>query len=116
MRKENLNIKTINDSVIKLFVKSAIWDQGIVKINDITIQQIKSTGGMNLIRSDISNLISKLDMSNQELRTMEHYTEAHGEETIRLMYELADIPSIFLRMSLLIRYYRIFIQTTKRKL
>lgn len=97
MRNKDLDIKANNDSVIKLFVHTSMWDIGILKINDITIQQIKSTGGMSLIRSNISNLISAMDMSNQEVRSMQHYTEMHAEEATRMMYELTDVPSIFNR-------------------
>ncbi len=95
LRNKDIGKKNINDSVIKLFIKASIWEIGILKINDIAIQQIKSTGGLNLIRSNLSNIITEVDMSNQELKTMQQYTESHAESAIRMLYELTDVPSIF---------------------
>lgn len=95
IRALDFNIKSNNALFFKLFATSKLWDPGIFKINEITLTQIKSTGELSIIRPKIANLIAELDMSNQNIKWGEQYPVKHGEETLRLLYELTDYPSVW---------------------
>jgi hypothetical protein len=79
----------------KLFDNAKMYSLGIFKVNEITLTQIKSTGGMNIIRPKIANLIAELDMNNQNIKWVEQFPDRHGEETMRMIYEFTDYPAIW---------------------
>jgi hypothetical protein len=87
--------KANNDLFFKLFADSRMYAPGIFKPNEVTLTQIKSTGGLNIIRPGMANLIAELDSSNQGIIWGEKFPYTHGEETFRLIYELTDYPALW---------------------
>lgn len=95
IRNFDFSKKSNNDLFFKLFGNAQMWDIGIFKVNEVTLMQIKSTGSLNIIRPKIAALIAELDMSNQNIKWGQRFPETHAEETERMIYELADYPSIW---------------------
>jgi len=95
IRNFDFSKKSNNDLFFKLFGNAQMWDIGIFKVNEVTLMQIKSTGSLNIIRPKIADLIAELDMSNQNIKWGQRFSETHAEETERMIYELTDYPSIW---------------------
>ena len=88
--------KTTNNTLFfQLFTKTHMYAPNIFKPNEVTLLQIKSTAGLNIIKPQIADLIAQLDMSNQNIKWGEKFPYTHDEETFRMIYELTDYPAIW---------------------
>jgi hypothetical protein len=95
IRNLDFSIKANSNLFFSLFVEAKMWGNPVQTPNEITLSQIKATGGLNIIRPRIANLIAELDMSNQNVKWGEKFMYSHGEETFRMIYELTDYPAIW---------------------
>ncbi len=95
IRTLDFNKKANNTLFYVLFSATHMYSPNIFKPNEVTLNQIKATGGFNIIRPQISNVIAQLDMSNQNINWGEKFPYTHGEETFRMIYELTDYPAIW---------------------
>jgi len=92
----NLNFTHIKntDLFYDLFLEINMWSVGIYTPNEITISQIKATGGFNIVRPKISDLISEFDIKTQHLKWSAMYPTNHAEESFRMIHELTDYPGL----------------------
>lgn len=95
IRSLDFNVKANNDLFFKLFADTKMYSPNIFKPNEVTLSQIRSTGGFNIIRPKIADMIAELDMSDQNIKWGEKFPYTHGEETFRMIYELTDYPAMW---------------------
>ncbi|HEY5408133.1 MAG TPA: hypothetical protein VIJ92_13645 [Ginsengibacter sp.] len=95
IRKLDFSIKENNALFFKLFGDAKLWSLWVQSPNEITLNQIKATGGLNVIRPKIAELIAGLDISNQNIKRSEALFSSHSEEAFRMIYELVDYPALW---------------------
>lgn len=95
IRALDFKIQKNNQLFLKLFSEAQLYRVNALTPNEITLNQIKSTGGLNIIRPKIANLIAELDISNINLKRSEIVLSTHTEESFRMIYELVDYPALW---------------------
>ena len=95
IRSLDFTIQKNNILFFKLLDKANLWRKIVQTPNEITLNQIKATGGLNIIRPKIANLITELDISNQHVKSIENILSSHNEEAFRMIYEIVDYPALW---------------------
>lgn len=76
-----------------LFGNAQMYDIRLFRVNEITLSQIKSTGALSIIKPEIADIITELDMNNQYIKWSEKFADTHREEALRMVYDLTDFPA-----------------------
>lgn len=95
IRTLDFKLKENNQLFFKLFNEAALYRVNAQTPNEITLNQIKATGGLNIIRPKIADLIAELDISNLKVKRSDITLTAHTEESFRMIYEFVDYPAIW---------------------
>ena len=116
IRSLDFTIQKNNILFFKLLDKANLWRKIVQTPNEITLNQIKATGGLNIIRPKIANLITELDISNQHVKSIENILSSHNEEAFRMIYEIVDYPALWNKDGSLTQDLPFLIVDDKKKL